>query len=177
MRICSTVVLSYSDADIGPRCPPSPPKRPFLRLLLLLLAAKIHCPPWTLKWVVRPPLGKTQLGHQDLQLGPSWVLSSPDPGWEMAQFSPQNGQLHDTTAGERPHWTPICNHLIAESLWKKNGPHWRHLHDTLATVLDVQNHRPENRWKTTHFYLKNGPLHGTTACHLMVQSLWKKNGP
>ena len=42
--------------------------------LLLALAAKIQCSPWTPKRVVKPPLGKTQLGNQHFQLGLSWVL-------------------------------------------------------------------------------------------------------
>ena len=43
-------------------------------LLLLLLAAEIHCSPSTLEWVVKPPVGKTQLGNQDLPLALRWVL-------------------------------------------------------------------------------------------------------
>ena len=35
-----------------------------------------------------------------------------------------------------PYWTPICNHLIAQSLWKKKGPHWRRLLDTPAFILN-----------------------------------------
>ena len=45
----------------------------------------------------------------------------------------------------------LCNHLMVQSLWKKNGPHWRHLLDTLAIILDFQGDRPENRLKIAVF--------------------------
>ena len=37
----------------------------------------------------------------------------------------------------------ICNHLIAQWLWKKNGSHWKRLLDTLTIVADCQDARPE----------------------------------
>ena len=60
MPILFVVVLSYCHRDPEPWFP----HKQFLTAccLLLLLAAEIHCSPWALKWVVKPPLGMTQLG-------------------------------------------------------------------------------------------------------------------
>ena len=38
-----------------------------------------------------------------------------------------------------------CNHLIAQTLWKKTGPPWRCPHDTLAIIPNVQDDRT-NAW-------------------------------
>ena len=44
-----------------------------------------------------------------------------------------------TTARHHGMRDPSLNtHLNARSLWKKNGPHWRHLVDTLPIVLNFQ---------------------------------------
>ena len=40
------------------------------------------------------------------------------------------------------HWL-VEKQLIFTS--EKNGPHWRHLNDTLAIVLDFQDDHPKNR--------------------------------
>ena len=45
MHICSTVVLSQLDAAFEPTCP----QKDFFFMHLLLLPAKMHCSPWTLK--------------------------------------------------------------------------------------------------------------------------------
>ena len=41
----------------------------------------------------------------------------------------------------------MCNHLIAQSLWKKNAPHWKCVHDTLVTVLNFEDDEPFPSYK------------------------------
>ena len=72
-------------------------------------------------------------------------------------FSPQNGPPHGTTAWETPYCTPSCNPLTGQSLWKKNGPHWRRLLDAPVIIMNFQDDRPENRLKTAIFWTLNCP--------------------
>ena len=50
-----------------------------------------------------------------------------------------------------PHQTPICNHLITQSLQKKKHPHWRCLLDTLAIVPNFQDNCPKKTLKIAIF--------------------------
>ena len=38
----------------------------------------------------------------------------------------------------------ICIPLMAQSLWKNNGPHWKHLRGRPTIVLSFQDDCPEN---------------------------------
>ena len=111
--------------------------------------------------------------NQQLQLVPSWVLvlltaqqiaveekpvvlemllhiqeDHPKNRLKKGPFSPQNGPPHGTTARETPHSTPLCNHFVAQTQWKKNHPHCRHLLDAPAFVLNFKDNHPENSPKT-----------------------------
>ena len=117
-----------------------------------------------------------------LELGPSWVLvlrnalettveerllalemrihsqdDRPETRLKNGLFSPQNGPPRGTTAWYMPYCTRICHHLIAQSLWKNNGPHWKHLHGTPTIVLNFHDDRPENSPKTAIFWTLTWP--------------------
>ena len=56
--------MSYFDASLESWCPKKTfcvPAACCCCLLLLLAAARIRCSPWTIKWVVKPPLGRPNL--------------------------------------------------------------------------------------------------------------------
>ena len=57
-----------------------------------------------------------------------------------ALVSPRNHPPRGTT----PYSPPICSPLMAQSLWKNNGPHWKHLRGRPTIVLGFQDDRPEN---------------------------------
>ena len=73
--------------------------------------------------------------------------------------------------------------------WKKDNPHRRHLHDTVAIIMNVCGDPAKNELKTGSNLPPSGPQHGTTAWHkgrlidnpiynhLIAQSLGKKKGP
>ena len=55
---------------------------------------------------------------------------------------------------------------VCVCVWKKNSPHWGHLHDAVAMVLDFQDHRPESRLKNGSFLPQNGPHHSVRDASL-----------
>ena len=72
----------------------------------------------------------------------------------MCNGPPENGPPCGTVVWETPQSTPLCNHFIAQTLWKKNGPRWRYLLDTpviVPIVMKLQADRPENRRKKAMF--------------------------
>ena len=142
MRVCSPVVLSYLDAGFEPFCGRKDflLARCFLLLLLLLLVLLLLL------------LAAAAAANQDWQLGPSWVLvlvkalettveQSPlalqmflhgqydrRATWlQNGLFSPRNSPPRGTTAWHTPYSPPICISLMAQSLWKNNGPQWKQL--------------------------------------------------
>ena len=152
MRICSPVALSYLDARFEPRC-----CRKDVWISWLLLLAACCFPPLLLLKCVAPPW--TLRRGQDSRLGPSWVLvflnaleitveQSPlalqmflhgqddrhETWLKNSLFSPRNRPPRGTTAWHTPYSPPICILLMAQSLWKTNGPHWKHLRGTPTIV-------------------------------------------
>ena len=65
-------------------------------------------------------------------------------GW----FSPRNRPPRGATAWHTPYSPPICIPLMAQSLWKKNCPHWKHPRGRPTIALSFQDDRPENSPKT-----------------------------
>ena len=136
LRVCSPVVLSYLDAGFEARCGR---KDCFIAcLLLLLLLLLLHA--------------AAAAADQDWQLGPSWVLvlvkalettveqsplalqmflhgqyDRPATWLQNGLFSPRNSPPPGTTAWHTPYSPPICISLMAQSLWKNNGPQWKQL--------------------------------------------------
>ena len=54
---------------------------------------------------------------------------------------------------EKSHSTPLCNHVIDQTLWKKNGPHGRRMLGTMAIAVNFQDTKAENG----HFWTQNRP--------------------
>ena len=67
----------------------------------------------------------------------------PEKRLKNAAFSPQNGPPRGSMVWKMFHSTTLCNHFIARTLRKKNGPNCGHLFDTLAIVLNFQDDRLE----------------------------------
>ena len=126
---------------------------------------------------VKPPQGlPSSVINQDSRLGPSWVLvlvnaleitveqsplalqmflhgqdDRPETWLKNGLFSPPNRPPCGTTAWHTPYSPPICIPLMAQSLWKSNGPHLKHLSGRPTIVLSFQDDHSENSPKTAIF--------------------------
>ena len=74
----------------------------------------------------------------------------PTSGGEWPTFRTARARrVHSarTARGTPPYSPPICIPWMAQSLWKNNGPHWKHLRGRPT----INQHRPEDSPKTAIF--------------------------
>ena len=86
-----------------------------------------------------------------LQMFPHGHEDGPETWLKNDFFSPPNRPPRGTTARHPPCSPPICISLMAQSLWKNNGPGWKHLRGRPTDILSFEDDRLENRPKTAIF--------------------------
>ena len=77
--------------------------------------------------VEQSPLALQMFLHGDYDRREAWLKNG--------LFSPQNCAPRGTTAWHGPYSPPICIPWTAHSLWKNNGPHWKHLRGRPTIIL------------------------------------------
>ena len=132
MRLCSPVVLSYLDAGFEPRCG---------RKDFLTASPRLQLGP---SWVL-VLLNELEITVEESPLASKMFLRGqydrPETGLKSGLFSPRNRPPCGTTAWHTPYSPPICILLMAQSLWKNNGPHWKHLRGRPTIVLSFHDDR------------------------------------
>ena len=73
---------------------------------------------------------------------------------EKRLFFTPTGPREDSAVRKMPSSSPICKHLIVQSLCKKNNADRNRLLDRPTIILSFQDDRPKNGSKTACFYLK-----------------------